>query len=233
MLLNDRFVGTFGTVAPGDRELIVKVAVAAARNGFGVVPLTDEGEPACALGVRDAKKPHDCYHVLTVDTQVRAAFNRLTKDGATCNLGIDLAASNIGITTDVSWWNGPELSPTLIMPEGERLYVFDVSDADQRVIENLDGTFVMDGTLMVPPSCLPNDPAAMVRLIGQMNYLKDNNAEKEETVTPEETRELWENRPAETLALEARIDSLENQVAALKSALIVALTNIKELKEAR
>lgn len=226
MLLDDRLVGTFGSVAAGDREKIVRIAVDAARRGFGVVPLADDGVPACALTIRESKKPHDCYHVLTVDTQVRAAFNRLTKDGATCNLAIDLDVSMIGVTTDISWWVGPEISPTLVMPDKTALYVFDLTSYDAA---ELPDSMVTSGTLMVPPSYHSGTERA-VELIGQMNYLSDNvRTDKEETV------DIADNEAA---ALSARVESLElklEEMAAtmgkLREALVVALTAMKELQD--
>lgn len=237
MLLNDRFVGSFGTVPPGDRSLIVKVAVSAARNGFAVVPMQDDAiNPACALTLRDAKKDHECYHPLTEDTKVRAAFQRLTKDGKTCNLAIDIGQSNIGIATDVSWWEGPEISPTLIGLNGERIYVFDLNGYEGIV----DPAIQTEGTLLVPPTT-DDGGITRVELVGQLNHLTDNvptETEEQEEVTPEQSRELWESRPEEEAKQDARIAALEEanerltaQLDKLQQALVVGLTAMKELRD--
>jgi hypothetical protein len=257
MLLNDRFVGSFGSVAAGDDELIVKVAVAAVRNGFAVVPMQfNSSEPACALTAAAAKKEpdHECYHVLTEDTKVRATFQRLTKAKAGSDekprigLAIDIGASNIAVTEEVeSWWEGPEISATLIMPDGRGVYVFDLSNSTEEDYSRLPDNVVNEGTLLVPPSQFDGKP---VILIGQMNYLSDNHElfdnEEEETVTGEQARELWETRPMENNEMSSRIEELEQTVAdqgqalddlrataaKFQEALVVALTTVKELRDA-
>lgn len=240
MLLDDRFVGTFGIVAAGDRELITKVAVDAARKGFGVVPMQADGvNPACALGVRDAKKEHDCYHVMTEDTKVRAAFNRLTKDGAVCNLAIDLAASNIAVATDVSWWVGPEISPTLIGLDGEKLYVFDLTDVDVKQVMPISEFLTLDGILLVPPTA-DDEAGDHIQLIGQMNSINDNVAKEETEMADEGVPDtLWNNDAQDYAEMSERVEALGYQINELtegfdrlKEALVVALTTIKELKDA-
>lgn len=229
ILLNDRFVGSFGVVAPGDDELIVKIAVAAVRQGFAVVPMQyNSNEPACALTIRDSKKPHDCYHVMTEDTKVRAAFTRLikpTKDNENPRVGlaIDLGASNIGVTHDISeWWVGPEISPTMVMPDGRALYVFDLTGYG---INDIPDGMLCSGTLLVPPSIYDDIP---VVLVGQMNNFSDNEQEQEQTMSS--PADLWNSdREAE---MNARIEALEATVEKLQNALIVALTAMKEIKGA-
>lgn len=247
MLLNDRLVGSFGTVAPGDRSLIVKVAVAAVRNGFAVVPMQDDTvTPACALTIRDSKKPHECYHVLTEDTKVRPAFQRLTKDGNTCNLAIDIGASNVVVTEEVdSWWVGPEISPTLIGLDGRRYYVFDLDGSTEEDYARLPDNAMTEGTLLVPPTT-DDGGTTRVEIVGQINHLSDN----KET----ETEDMTENdRDENTIALAGRIEALElivadqgqaiddlrGQLAGLKlttgklqEAMITGLTAMKELRDA-
>lgn len=252
ILLDDRFVGTFGVVAAGDDSAIVKVAVAAARAGFGVVPMQyNSSTPACGLTIRESKKPHDCYHVYTEDTKVRPAFQRLTKDEARVGLAIDLGISNIGVIDNVDWWEGPEISPTLVMPDDKVLYVFDLSDADQaNPVDTKDiipESMITSGTLLVPPSVFDDKP---VVLVGQMNKLSDNvrtETQEEETVAATETEvpdTLWNNDTQDVAVLTERVEALEialresagtiealtEKFGKLQEALVVALTTIKELK---
>lgn len=243
MLLDDRFVGCFGTVAAGDKSLIAKIAVDAARRGFGVVPMqADAVNTACALGVRDSKKEHDCYHVMTEDTKVRAAFNRLIKADEQTNLAIDIGASNIGITSDVSWWVGSEISPTMLGLDGEAIYVFDLTDADPEQIRGAGLT--LEGLLLVPPTT-DAEAGDYVQLVGQMNSLTDN-VEKEDTGMNDDDRNnmasdfedgipegtvvvnpdkdeyrmeipdtLWNNEAQDFAALSARLDDLSATVEGL------------------
>ena len=256
ILLEDRFVGTFGTVPAGDRSLITKIAVEAARRGFGVVPMqADAVNPACALGVRDAKKEHECYHVLTSDTKVRAAFNRLTKDDGVVNLAIDVAASGIGWCHDVSdWWVGPPISPTMLGLDGDAIYVFELTDPRDMNNPHLHTT----GTLLVPPTA-DDESGDYIQLIGQMNRLSDNvrtEIQEEATVAATENEEtvvvnpdkdefrmeiadtLWNNDPQDLAALTERLSKAEQDLVLLKdgfgklqNALVVALTTLKELRD--
>lgn len=243
MLLEDRFVGSFGIVAAGDDELIVKVAVAAVRNGFAVVPMQFNSDaPACALTAAAAKKEpdHECYHVLTEDTKVRATFQRLTKPKAgetekpRIGLAIDLAASDIGVTEDVSWWVGPEISPTMVMPDGQGLYVFDLTGET-----DVPDGMITTGTLLVPPSQVDDKP---VILVGQINSPSDNipsDNNEEEDMSPE-VETIWNETDENTIAMAGRIEALELQIAELnetvdklRNALVVGLTAMKEIRDAR
>lgn len=247
MLLEDRFVGSFGIVAAGDDELVVKVGVAAVRNRFAVVPMQfDTNLPACALTAAAAKKEpdHRCYHVFTEDTKLRTALTRMTKAKAGSDekprvgLAIDLAASEIGIAYDISqFWVGPPISPTLIGPDGEEIFVFDLSNGD---IDHED--IITEGTLLVPPSQVKGKP---VQLVGQMSSTSDNvqpeNPLTEGTPVEEETvtENIWNDKDENTIALAGRIEALELQIGELnetigklQNALVVGLTAMKELRDA-
>jgi hypothetical protein len=220
MLLNDRLVGSLGIVAPGDDSAITKVAVHAVRNDLAVVPWkADVAEPACALGVRDSKKPHDCYHVMTEDTKVRAAFNRLTKDGAKVRLALDLEASGLGIMDDVSgWWEGPEISPTLEMPDGTQYYVFDIKSFEGELPERM----VTKGSLLVPPSC---DNGKPVRMIGQMN-------DPEEGIAMDMS--VWDDKidalRSENTALRHQVEELQSTQQKMKTLLLAIGATVQDIK---
>lgn len=241
MLLNDRFVGTFGIVPAGDKTEIVKLSVAAVRAGFRIVVLRGH-EQICPLGVRDRKKPHECYHVFTEDTKMRAAMNRLVKEHGVeeLNLALDIGASNLIVTTGrPDWWVGPEIGPTLLMPNGTHLYVFDTTDADPADMPDLP---IPRELLMVPPSTLGG---GAVQLVGQLNYLTDN--KKEETTVDPQTADiedgtvpdtLWNNDAQDLAQLTDRVEALEianremaGTLEALREGMLVALGTIAELRD--
>jgi uncharacterized small protein (DUF1192 family) len=219
MLSNDRFVSVWGAVPAGDTENLVKIAVGAVRNGFAVVPChpgTDE--PMCALGVRDAKKEHECYHPLTVDTKARAAMTRLTKDGARPNLAVDLVASNLAVIENLTM---PGTSPTVVLPDGTTHHWFEVP-------EGAVTTFDRSGHVLVPPSILEAGP---VRLVGQTNQLPKELIDM--AATPAENLTIWGSTDTDERveALEAEVAALKEDLAAAKKAAKTALAVILEMRK--
>ena len=161
-------------------------------------------------------------------------MNRLVKEHGVeeLNLAVDITASNLVVTIGCpSWWVGPEIGPTLVLPGGVQLYVFDTEGA----VHN----HSTEGRLMLPPSTYDGEP---VQLVGQLNYLKDN------VTTP--TREvetvkmsvdipdtLWDSSAQENQerieALEYRVNELTEATAAMKEAMIAALTTLAQLRNER
>lgn len=209
MLSNDRFVASFGAVPAGDLSEIVKVGVHAVRNGFGIVPChPDTAEPMCTLTAAAAKKEpdHDCYHVITDDKQARTILTRLTRNEQTVNLAIDLEASKMIVRPDND-------NPTIKI--GNRGFAF------------LEGEPSVTDHWLVPPSVVDGTP---LMLVGQTNPV-----EEEEPVTaPDDLAQRVEVLETETerslSALEAEVDQLRTSFAAMKSALVVALKELQELK---
>lgn len=114
---DDRFVTVFGNTPPGDDDnLLVRVAVAAVRAGYAIVPCErDTKKPICTLTARGskaadkeaqvaakeaghprwAKVRHACgiAHALTDDTVARRVMQRLVEQQGAVNLGVELGRS--------------------------------------------------------------------------------------------------------------------------------------------
>jgi AAA domain/Bifunctional DNA primase/polymerase, N-terminal len=118
MIVNDRFVGTFGRVRAGDPEELRNVVVGAVRAGYAVV-VNKPGskEPMCTLTVRDAKaadmaakedakergdrfwdrRVHKCgfAHALTDDKVANRVMQRMIKTYGHVNIGLDPGRSKL------------------------------------------------------------------------------------------------------------------------------------------
>jgi hypothetical protein len=123
MISTDAFANTFGAVAAGDTEKLVKLAVLAVRNGFAVV-LNHPGtkKPLCTLVARAAKladmeaqalakeagdsnwqrRRHACgiAHAFTDSASVAKVIRRLVKNEITPNLGVEVGRSRM-VVVDV------------------------------------------------------------------------------------------------------------------------------------
>jgi hypothetical protein len=208
MLSTDRFVGVFGSVAAGDLSQIVKVGVAACRQGFGIVPCAPgTADPVCTLTATAAKKDpdHKCYHVITDDKQARTILSRLTRTGDEINLAVDLEASKMAVYSVVD----PEHA-TVYDPDAQKYQAWcELTEGEEPP---------QTGHVLVPPSIIGGHG---LQIVGQTN--------KEDDGMPED---IWKTDDAGVALREMseRVAAIEEVLPALKNALKVALTTLQELK---
>lgn len=118
MIGNDNFVACFGIVPAGDEEERIRVARAAIRHGFAIVPIAPGTKvPICTLNARAAKLAdqeareaarvagrrnwerveHDCgiAHALTDVEVATRVLKRLLKERGPVNLGVEVGRSRM------------------------------------------------------------------------------------------------------------------------------------------